>query len=218
MQNLTTQQKALLEEELIDALIAWKKKTDAMAGDIAAARDAMAKAHKYRIWEGKYESFKEWLDKECGISKAWAYAMIGAARTIDAIEDSVQEAVDGSEIADKEGAVEVVKNTVRKLPHRTLKKLENLKPLKAAAVLAEEIVAKANSESIEQRIIDRIGEVIGEKVATNSPSQMMEISKVLEVIDAEWATMKQAAAYVALTPEGVYSGLRRAIVSAQAKK
>ena len=54
MQKLTAQQKALLEEELIDALIAWKKKTDAMAGDIAAARDAMAKAHKYRIWDGKY--------------------------------------------------------------------------------------------------------------------------------------------------------------------
>lgn len=203
MQNLTTQQKAVLEEELIDILIAWKKKTDAMRDDIAAAREAMAKAKKFRIWEGKYSSFREWLEKECGISQSWAYNLISAAKTVEAIEDAIPEPSEDAKPAEVE-KVDHVRRTVRTLPIKTLKKLEKLKPLQALSVVTE-----ASDEPINGDLAKRIQE----KLAANPPAVTAVDRKVdiLKAVDAEWESLKRGMAYVPLTPESVYKAIRAAI-------
>lgn len=206
--QLTAQQRAVLEEELIDVLIAWKKKTDAMRGDIVAAREAMAKAYKFKIWEGKYGSFKEWLEQECGISRSWAYEMIGTAKTIEAIEDVA------STIAEPE-KLEEVKQTVRALPTRQLKKLKALKPLKAAELVKSEMLSPpANGQETElikgiEAAIEEDKAIEAVKVADSRwhllPTQKEE---VLKAVEAEWATLRRGMAYVPVTPEGVYLAIK----------
>lgn len=206
MQNLTSQQKALLEEELIDTLIAWKKKTDAMAGDIAAARDAMAKAKKFRIWEGKYPGFREWLENECGISQSWAYGLISAAKTIEAIEDASPAIVESGDAKPEE--VEQVTRAVRALPTRTLQKLGKLKPLKALKVVSEE-VKKANGEELVNRLQESISKQIREGTISVAPVNKRE--EVLAAVDAEWASLRKGMAYVPVTPESVFLAIKRVL-------
>lgn len=203
--ELTAQQRAVLEEDLVDTLIAWKKKTDAMAGDIAAAREAMAKAKKFRIWEGKYSSFKEWLERECGISQSWAYGLISAAKTIECIEDSAAKVIEQKAAVNGEDSAQVAEDfgkKIRGLPLKSLKALKTLKPLKAVELVAPAVVD-------DDEIIKRI-----QAAATEKP-QKVEVSdhrkEVLEQFDAEWTTLKRGAAYVPMTPETVYLALRKVL-------
>jgi hypothetical protein len=216
--NLTNEQRAALEEELVDTLIAWKKKTDAMAGDMMAARAAMLKAKEVRIWEGKYGSFKEWLEQECGISRSWAYEIIGTAKTIEAIEDAAAEGLPEG----KKEVLEQLRTTVRALPTRQLKKLKALKPLRAAEILVGDLVMERadengkvfesstihlndNVKSVEEQLHDRVNEVQSE------PPEEDRRGEILGAVEAEWATLKRGMAYVPVTPEGVYLAIKRVL-------
>lgn len=192
-----------VEEQIIDTLIAWKRKVDAIGSDMAAARMAIAKAKEIRVWEGKYACFKEWLEKECGITESWAYTMIGAAKAITQIEDA---AAKSPEIAP--AMTDQVKRRIRALPIRAIKELTQITPIKAAKIIAQ---ASGDAET-DAEFVAALKQDLKEATAKPIPAETPNLEAILKAVDSEWDVMRRMAAYSPLSPERTYARLREVVV------
>ena len=200
LQKLNEQQRKKIEWECIDTLVAWKSQVDRLASDTAAARWAIVRAKEAQVWEGKYGSFKEWLEEECDITERWAYELISSAKVIAEIE----EAAGGvKELAELVGVKNVAK--LRALPARAIARLKGIKPVKAAkAVLSA--IQKSNGVPSAEAVAMEVA-----RYKRRDRTEPLDDHPVLVALDNEWVEIDRSLAYADLKPKDIFKRLRAAV-------
>lgn len=90
--------------------------------------DLIVEAKEREIWTLKYSTLQEFCDKECGISRAWLFALCNTSKTIEEIA-----AVSGN------GAPHVPAKILKGLTPKQVAPLKGLQPEAKAAVLSSAI-------------------------------------------------------------------------------
>ena len=201
------QSRAQIEEEIIETLIGWKLRADALAVDTAAARIAVNRAREMRIWEGKYGSFKDWLENECDITEQWAYRLISSAKVIAAIEDAAAQSPALRPLLQEENveklhaitdrtadALKVVSS--RKAAKAVLSAIKKAKAVPTTAEVKRELVAVANH----QTPLEPIGAKLQNPIAA-----------ALILMDGEWLKIRQDMVLLAIKPEVIFNRLRSVV-------
>lgn len=206
------QSRAQIEEEIIETLIGWKVRADALAQDTAAARTAVIRAKEMRIWEGKYAGFKDWLEAECDITEVWAYRLISSAKVIAAIEDAAAESPRLRPLLQEANAEKLhaitdrTADALKVIPATQAAKavLHAIKKAKAVPTLAQvkrELVAESNHQ---KPLPVQHTEQVGLKLKN-------PISVALILMDGEWLKIRQDMVLLAIKPEVIFNRLRSVV-------
>lgn len=91
----------------------------------------MEEAHRLKIWESKYDSFADFCELECGITRQWAYDLMLTAKTVREIQGVV---LDDSGFPDLQS---LTSQKVAQINPKHVRALNGLSPAQKAKVLAD---------------------------------------------------------------------------------